>query len=75
MDSANQGFIYFSLGSNVNIAKMPKEYIKSFIKAFSQIPQLVLWKWENNTIFSNKTNNVYISKWFPQQQVLGMYKN
>jgi len=52
---------------------MPEETRQVFLKVFSRLKQRVLWKWEsemNDTI----PENVKLSKWVPQQDVLG-HKN
>jgi len=69
MDSAKDGVIYFSLGSNIETSKMPKEQLNAFIKAFSQLKQKILWKWELDE-FPNKPDNVKFSSWFPQSDIL-----
>ncbi|KAJ8972839.1 hypothetical protein NQ314_000003 [Rhamnusium bicolor] len=40
-----------------------------FLKAFSRLPQRVLWKWENETM-EGKPDNVMIQKWMPQLDIL-----
>lgn len=39
------------------------------IKAFRQLKQNVLWKWENDFL-PNKPENVVIRNWLPQLSVL-----
>ncbi|XP_039283417.1 UDP-glycosyltransferase UGT5 isoform X2 [Nilaparvata lugens] len=73
MDDAISGFVYFSFGSNVNMAKMPEQQKSAFMKAFSRIPQTVLVRWDEVTI-PDRPKNVYFRKWFPQQEILG-HKN
>ncbi|XP_049808733.1 UDP-glucosyltransferase 2-like [Schistocerca nitens] len=69
LDGATEGAIYFSLGTNVLSSKMPPEKRRAFLDAFSQLPQRVLWKWEEDDS-SDLPPNVLLSKWFPQQSVL-----
>ncbi|KAH1021650.1 hypothetical protein HUJ04_011141 [Dendroctonus ponderosae] len=45
-NEATSGLIYFSLGSLVKGHTFPDLQLKAFIKAFSKLPQKVLWKWE-----------------------------
>lgn len=40
------------------------------IETFSEVPYKVLWKFENDTL-QNQPRNVRISKWLPQQDMLG----
>ena len=49
---------------------MSEKYLDIFLQTFSNISQGVLWKWETETI-KNLPKNVKLSKWFPQQDVLG----
>ncbi|XP_049767656.1 UDP-glycosyltransferase UGT5-like [Schistocerca cancellata] len=73
MDNAKDGVIFFSMGSFVKSADFPQESIQAFLTAFSKLKQLVLWKWENNTI-PGKPVNVHLGKWFPQSDLLA-HKN
>ena len=70
LDEATDGVIYFSLGTNVFSNQMPEEKRRIFIEAFSELPQKVLWKWESDTL-PGKPPNVRVSKWIPQQDILG----
>lgn len=74
MDEATEGVIYFSLGSNVNASNMPVHIRDAFLKAFSKLPQSVLWKFEYDEV-PTTLHNVFIAKWFPQQAILGMQIN
>lgn len=51
---------------------MPEDKRRIFIEAFSDLPQRVLWKWEDDNL-PGKPENVMISKWLPQQDVLGKH--
>ncbi|KAF2901095.1 hypothetical protein ILUMI_05090 [Ignelater luminosus] len=69
VDNATQGFIYFSLGSNVKSKDLPNATKAVLMETFSELPYKVLWKFELGSI-SRKPDNVIISKWFPQQDIL-----
>ncbi|KAK4881464.1 hypothetical protein RN001_004783 [Aquatica leii] len=69
LDNANQGIIYFSLGSIVKSVDISQQFRKIVLDAFRELPYLVLWKFENE-ILSDKPANVIISKWFPQRDIL-----
>lgn len=49
---------------------MPVEKRNAFLNAFSQIPQRVLWKYEEDDL-PGKTDNIMIRKWMPQRDILG----
>lgn len=67
--SGNNGFIFFSLGSNVQSNELPQEKIDAFLGAFRRLKQNVLWKFESE--LPNLPLNVQIRKWVSQQDVLG----
>ncbi|CAL8104470.1 unnamed protein product [Orchesella dallaii] len=68
--SGKDGFIFFSLGSIVKAKNMPEEHRKIFLNVFSRLKQRVIWKWETETM-PDLPPNVKLSKWLPQQDVLG----
>ncbi|GAB6026752.1 hypothetical protein CHUAL_013257 [Chamberlinius hualienensis] len=68
--AGEHGFIVFSLGSVVQAKHMPKEIIDSFKAAFKEIdPVRVFWKYEEK--LEGVSSNVMISKWMPQQDLIG----
>ncbi|RZF34520.1 hypothetical protein LSTR_LSTR011762 [Laodelphax striatellus] len=71
MDEAEDGVIYFSLGSNMKGTSVPADKRAVFIKAFAQFPRVrVLWKWEADTQLPGQPSNVMVKKWLPQQSIL-----
>ncbi|KAJ8918833.1 hypothetical protein NQ315_011119 [Exocentrus adspersus] len=69
LDEASEGAIFFSMGSNLKSADLPKEKLDGILRAFSKLKQKVLWKFEDSDI-PNKPNNLFISKWMPQSDIL-----
>jgi glucuronosyltransferase len=69
LDSAKDGAILFSMGSIIQAVQWPLEKREAFIKAFGKLKQKVLWKYENDTL-PNKPDNVMISQWIPQRDIL-----
>ncbi|XP_069686118.1 UDP-glucosyltransferase 2-like [Periplaneta americana] len=70
LDGAPEGFIYFSLGTNVLSDRMLAEKRQMFLDAFSELPQFkILWKWESDEL-PGQPSNVKVAKWIPQQHVL-----
>lgn len=59
-----------SFGSLMRSQTMPLHVRKMFLKAFSKLPQRVLWKWEADEL-ADKPDNVMIKKWMPQRDILG----
>ncbi|KAG0700404.1 UDP-glucuronosyltransferase 2B19 [Chionoecetes opilio] len=66
--AGSAGVIYFSLGSIARGETMPPEYRQAFLEAFRRLPQRVLWKYEGE--LEGVSDNVRISSWLPQQDVL-----
>jgi glucuronosyltransferase len=73
LTGAKDGFILFSMGSALKGSMMPESYRKIFLNTFSKLKQRVLWKWETEKM-DDLPPNVKLSKWLPQQDVLG-HKN
>ncbi|XP_054737744.1 UDP-glucosyltransferase 2-like [Anastrepha obliqua] len=69
LDEAENGAIYFSLGTQVQSKDMAPEKLKVFLDVFRQLKQRVLWKFENDSI-ANLPKNVMIKKWMPQNDIL-----
>ncbi|KAJ8918831.1 hypothetical protein NQ315_011117 [Exocentrus adspersus] len=70
MDNATEGVVYFSMGSNIKPSDMPDDKRYAILNALGKIKQKVLWKWDEDTL-PGKPENVKLSKWFPQQDILG----
>jgi len=67
--AGEDGVIYFSLGTNVRTKNLAEDRKKILIETFASLPQRILWKFEDEEV-TDKTLNVLISKWFPQQDIL-----
>lgn len=63
-----------SFGTNVKPSLLPAEKIQIFANVFSQLPYNVLWKW-NTDESPGKSENIKISKWFPQADLLSKFYN
>jgi UDP-glucoronosyl and UDP-glucosyl transferase len=72
LDSSRDGFILFSLGTNIKSSKLPQERIAAILKVLSKLKVKVLWKFEKEDL-PGRPENVKISKWLSQQDVLGTY--
>ena len=68
MDSAKDGVIFFSMGSNLKSKDLPDELKASLLKMFGSLKQTVLWKFEE--VLPNMPKNVHILTWAPQQEIL-----
>lgn len=58
-----------SLGTNVNMLSFPRHILNAFIDVFTKLPYKVVLK--VNGEIANKSDNIYIAPWFPQQSLLG----
>ncbi|XP_075220411.1 UDP-glycosyltransferase UGT5-like isoform X2 [Lycorma delicatula] len=71
MDEAEDGIMYFSLGSNMKGTSVPHEKKIAFIEAFKKFPRTrIIWKWESDVELPGKPENVLSRKWLPQQSIL-----
>ncbi|XP_049795743.1 UDP-glucosyltransferase 2-like [Schistocerca nitens] len=69
LDSAEEGAIFMSLGTNIRSDKLGEASRRAFLEAFQELPQKVLWKWESDSL-PNQPSNVKIIKWAPQNDIL-----
>lgn len=72
LDSSENGVIYFSLGSQINMSTMPNEVLMSFYEAFERIPQRILWKCTENNM-PRLPKKVKCIEWAPQLSILCTY--
>ncbi|XP_072381212.1 UDP-glycosyltransferase UGT5-like [Diabrotica undecimpunctata] len=68
MDSAKEGIVYFSMGSNIDPSMMKEEISTAIFNALGKLPHKVFVKWPKDVPGKNK--NIEIRSWFPQQDVL-----
>lgn len=66
---AENGVVFVSWGSMIRASTLPDDKREELLQAFGSLKQLVIWKYENDTI-QNKPSNVHIGKWFPQKDIL-----
>lgn len=66
---AEHGVILFSLGTVASDRDLPIETRQIFRNVFAKIPQRVMWKFGEHV--DGISDNVMISDWIPQADVLG----
>lgn len=67
----NDGFVYISLGSLVVSSNLPEDITRGFFETMENFPRLrFLWKW-NGELPQSYPRNLYLGKWFPQNDILG----
>nr|QBQ34565.1 UDP-glycosyltransferase UGT362B1 [Diaphorina citri] len=69
LDESVNGVIYFSMGSIIQGKSFPSDKRKAFLRAFEQIPQRVIWKWEGENM-SGKIDKILLKSWAPQRDIL-----
>lgn len=70
LDKSNEfGVIVFTFGSLVAMESLPENVLVSLKSVFSQLPQTVIWKYENDHM-PDKPENVVLCKWLPQRAIL-----
>lgn len=69
INESKHGVIYFSMGSNLRSKYLPLEKRQAILETFGGLKQRVLWKFEDPQL-EGKPDNVYISEWFPQDDIL-----
>ncbi|CRK91551.1 CLUMA_CG005208, isoform A [Clunio marinus] len=72
--SGETGFVYVSMGSSVKAANMPENLRQLLVNTFAKLPYRVLWKYESAISQNDLPSNVKISRWLPQQDILGHKK-
>ncbi|KAJ8711854.1 hypothetical protein PYW08_008808 [Mythimna loreyi] len=68
MDNADNGVIYFSMGSILKSKDLPDGIKEGLLKLFGGLKQTVLWKFEDQ--LPGMPKNVHIMQWAPQQSIL-----
>ncbi|XP_065223741.1 UDP-glucosyltransferase 2-like [Planococcus citri] len=68
IEEADHGVILFTFGSFVKVSSMPVNVVNIFQNVFSNIPQRVLWKFEDP--LRNVPDNVMLVDWLPQRDIL-----
>lgn len=69
LDSAKEGVVYFSMGSQMNSTTFPPTNMAILLKAFAELPQRVLWKCAEREM-PQLPKNVKCIDWAPQFSVL-----
>ncbi|CAG9854609.1 unnamed protein product [Phyllotreta striolata] len=69
LDEAENGAIYFSMGSNIRGADLPMAIKQGLMNAFAKRKERILWKFEEDDL-PGKPENVRIEKWLPQSDIL-----
>lgn len=71
MDKAKDGVILFSFGSYLDPKMIAPEKLQEVIQVLAKRKETVLWKFAGE--LAEKPKNVVLSKWLPQQDILGKF--
>lgn len=70
LDSATDGAVLFSLGSEVKMSEyLSEEKLDILLTFFGSLKQKIIMKWELDEL-QDKPDNVMITKWHPQNAIL-----
>lgn len=69
LDSSENGVIYISFGTSMDVSQMLKDKIDIILNVLSKLHYDILLKWDKDEL-PGKPKNVRISKWFPQPELL-----
>lgn len=69
IDQAENGVIIVSLGTIAGKYTIDTELINVFTDAFAEIPQRVIWKFDDQV--EDLPSNVLLTRWMPQRDILG----
>ncbi|KOC69584.1 Ecdysteroid UDP-glucosyltransferase [Habropoda laboriosa] len=67
VDSAKNGFIYVSFGTNAQFKDFPLEIRQIFYDVLARLPYKVVFKNNDNP---KSHDNIYFAEWIPQQSIL-----
>lgn len=72
LDDAINGAVYFSLGSNVQLSKLPAKQKQIIANAFEEFPNIrILIKNEDDFVIpSHNVSDVLVRRWFNQEAIL-----
>ncbi len=69
-EASEHGVVYVSFGSVLKAKEMGEGKRRMLLNVFKGLKQRVIWKWETEEM-ADKPDNVKLSKWLPQQDILG----
>ncbi|CAG7727563.1 unnamed protein product [Allacma fusca] len=68
-ETGEDGFIYVSFGSAIQISKASPDIKQAFFRAFGNSTTRFIWKWDG-PVPSEKPHNVITESWLPQAEIL-----
>ncbi|XP_037823964.1 UDP-glycosyltransferase UGT5-like [Lucilia sericata] len=71
INSAENGVIFFSMGTNIKTHHMPDKALEKIFNVLSKLPQKVVWKVDDESNVPGNSTNILYRKWLPQSDILG----
>lgn len=71
IDKANNGVIFLNIGSLMDRNIIPKRKLAQVLRMFGKRNETVIWKYSQE--FQKTPQNVFITKWVHQQEILGKF--
>lgn len=75
MEGANNGFIYTSFGSFLQVDSLPKERVEMIMRTLKRVNNSkILLKMEKSQArrYNLPNSNIYTMDWTPQREILGI---
>jgi len=70
LNNSTDGAILLSLGSNIQGAYINRDTVQKMFNVLSKLKQRIVWKWEDLNNTPGKSDNIFYSKWLPQDDIL-----
>ncbi|XP_075162041.1 uncharacterized protein LOC142234749 [Haematobia irritans] len=71
INSAEHGVILFSMGTNTRADHLQPKALEKIYNVFSQLPQKVIWKCDDESNVPGNATNILFRNWLPQSDILG----
>ncbi|VVC96883.1 unnamed protein product [Leptidea sinapis] len=69
MNKSTNGVILFSMGTQLTTGGMPSELTNELLKAFGDLPYIVLWRFDDDQL-KDIPDNIIVQSWIPQLSIL-----
>lgn len=71
LDEAENGVIFFSFGTNIQMRKQSQERLWSIFRALERTNMTVVLKWDTDEEIPGLPKNILSAEWLPQREILG----
>ncbi|XP_030383873.1 UDP-glucuronosyltransferase 2B13-like [Scaptodrosophila lebanonensis] len=70
LDTAKEGVVLLSLGSNVKGSHMKPQSVRMLYEGFAGLKERVIWKWDDLANTPGNASNILYKNWLPQDDIL-----